>query len=213
MKTKITRISQTKQGRFALFSGEEFLFSVDDETLVGYGIAEGSLLAVEELSSLKEASDIRKAKNQALRYLSLRAYARKELYNKLCLKYDCHTAEAAVQALEELDLLDDEQFALEKAKGLAARRKSSNEIRRQLFGLGVSDSIVEWALQQAAPDDSETAFVVLQKGGYTEKLRKGQRDKVMAALARRGFSHSDIRAAVARAEAGLNGRAEDEMNW
>ncbi|MDL2324290.1 RecX family transcriptional regulator [Ruminococcaceae bacterium OttesenSCG-928-A16] len=200
MSVTITRISQTKKGRFALFANDEFLFSVDDETLVKYGLSEGSLLTNEELSSMKDTSDIRKAKNQALRYLSLRAYAQQELYNKLCLKYDPHTAAAAVQDMCELDLLDDETFALEKAKGLLQRGKSSSEIRRQLNALGVDRTTVEWAVQAAGPNDAETAYTVLQKGGYIEKLRRGQRDKVMAALARRGFWHGDICRAVERAQ-------------
>lgn len=193
MSLKITRISTTKRGRFALFSEDEFLFSVDDETLVQYHIQEGSLLTNEELSSLKDASDLRKAKNQALRYLSLRAYAQEELYQKLCLKYDPYTAAAAIQAMVELDLLDDETFAIEKAKGLMSRGKSSSEIRRQLQALGISANLVSIALEEAEPNDEENAYRILQKGGYIEKLERGEKEKVMAALARRGFTHSTIR--------------------
>lgn len=211
MSIKITRISETKRGRFALFTQEEFLFSVDDETLVKYGVQEGSLLTNEELSSMKDASDLRKAKNQALRYLSLRAYAEQELYNKLCLKYDPHTAAAAVQDMRELSLLDDETFALEKAKGLAQRNKSSAEIRRQLTALGIGREIVAFALQAAAPEDASAAYAVLQKGGYFDKLRRGQRDKVMAALARRGFGHKELCEAIARAEQEIASQNNNNM--
>ena len=46
---EITRISQTKKGRFALFSGEEFLFSLDPETFFTQRLAEGDDLAADEL--------------------------------------------------------------------------------------------------------------------------------------------------------------------
>lgn len=209
MSLKITRISATKRGRFALFVDDEFLFSIDDETMVQYHIQEGSLLTNEELSALKDASDIRKAKNQALRYLSLRAYAQEELYQKLCLKYDTYTSAAAIQAMVELDLLDDENFAVEKAKGLMSRGKSSSEIRRQLQALGIGANLISTALQMAEPNDEENAYKVLKKGGYMEKLARGEREKVMAALARRGFGHSTIRTVVDRALNEIKQNSED----
>lgn len=191
----ISRISKTRRGRNALFCGDEFLFSVDDETLLVFNIQEGSSLTTEELFLLKDASDMRKAKDSALRYLALRAYGERELYNKLCLKYDEPTAAAAVGDMCALGLLDDETFATEKAKGMSERGKSSGEIRRKLRALGVEDAVVQRAVLDAATDDVNTAQRIVQKM-YTDKLRKGQRQNVMAALARRGFRHADIVRAI-----------------
>ncbi|MFV0412776.1 MAG: regulatory protein RecX [Oscillospiraceae bacterium] len=205
---KITRISETKRGRMALFGDEEFLFSVDAETLYKNNIQEGSSLSHEELSLLKEESDTRKAKDQAIRYLSLRAYARKELYEKLCLKYDELSAKAAVDTMESLALLDDETFAMEKAKGMAGRRKSSLEIRRKLLELGIDRDIADAAVQAASISDEETALAIVERQ-YLQKLAAGQREKVMASLARRGFSSQVIRAAIGQALARLQ-QGEDE---
>ena len=45
-------------------------------------------------------------------------------------------------------------------------------------------------------DDRQAALRILEKGGYMQKLRRGETTKVMAALARRGFTHTDIRWAI-----------------
>lgn len=103
--TVITRISKTKQGRFALFSEEGFLFSVDGETLLKHNVSEDTALCDEALCALRAASDTRKAKDKALTYLSLRDYASRELYDKLCLRFDGETAAAAVAEMCRLALI------------------------------------------------------------------------------------------------------------
>lgn len=193
---KITRISKTKQGRYALFTeNDEFLFSVDDETLIKHAVQENMMFSDDEFSLLRDDSDIRKAKNQALRYLSLRAYGEQELYNKLCLKYDERTSSAAVASMKDLALLDDYTFTLEKVKGLASRGKGSTDIRCRLRQLGISDIIIQSAMQEVELDDVASAIAVIQKM-YADKLRRGEVQKVMAALARRGFPHATIKEAI-----------------
>ena len=72
----VTRISETKKGRFALFDEEdEFLFSVDGETLHKHGIREGCALDGAALAALRFDSDTRRAKDKALRLLAVRDHA------------------------------------------------------------------------------------------------------------------------------------------
>ena len=63
---EITRISRTKKGRIALFCGEEFLFSVDDETFFSEHLAEGVRLDGPRLEELRRKSDAHRAKDKAL---------------------------------------------------------------------------------------------------------------------------------------------------
>lgn len=197
---QITKISVTKRGRYALFIDDEFLFSVDEETLAKSGISEGSPISEGELSLLRENSETRKAKDSALRYLSLRAYAETELYRKLCLKFDEYTSAAAVAAMRDLELLNDEVFAYEKAKGMAQRGKSPFEILQKLASLGVDGEIAQNAVEAQEIDGAETALALVRKS-YMHKLENGEAEKVKAALARKGFSYADIKNAV---EAAMN---------
>lgn len=205
---RIDRISKTKQGRFALFDeNDEFLFSVDDETLVKNRLKEGAVLDAASLSALKEQSDLRKAKDKALSMLSLRDHASGELYEKLCQKFDEHTAAAAVAEMRRLDLLDDERFARHRAKYLAGQNKSAREIRRKLLEKGIDRATADAAIAELEPDETDACRAVLEKS-YLRKLESGRRDLVIAALARRGFSYGVIKAAIEAVQADITDEAD-----
>ena len=191
----ITDIRTTRRGRMALFGDGEFLFSLDEETLAKSGVGIGHRLDDAELAALAEDGETRKASDSALRYLSLRAYGEMELYRKLLLKYDEHTSAAAVGKMKELDLLCDETFAAAKAEGMAQRGKSPLEIKRKLLSLGIDAQLAENALSSLQLDGVQAALAVVRKK-YIEKLQNGDIEKVKAALARRGFSHQEIRRAL-----------------
>ena len=197
---RITAIRQTKQGRFALFCEEEFLFSLDSETFFLEHIREGQCFTPAELDVLRRKSDTRKAKDKALQYLSLRDYASGELYDKLCQKYDPHSAAAAVAKMQELGLLNDRAFAVHRVRYLMNQRKSRSQILLRLNQKGVDRLTAQEALDEVYAEldtdpDQEAALALLQKS-YGRKLAQGKRQNVVAALARRGFSMRTIRAAL-----------------
>lgn len=197
---QISKIQKTKQGRFSLFDENgEFLFSVDSDTLLRYGLAEDTSLTDAELAAVREHSDARKAVTKAYTYLSMRDYATDELYRKLCLKFDEHTSAAAMAEMQRLDLLDDEKFARNRARYLASQNKSRREIAFRLSEKGVPRDIIEAVLDELDIDGDSACYALIQKS-YRTKLAQGKRDNVIAALARRGFSYGDIKAALARAE-------------
>lgn len=197
--TTITKITTTKKGRFALFCHEEFLFSVDEDTLLQYDIYKGAILSSQDMQAIQKYSETNKAKNQALRYLARRDYAEKELYNKLCLKYDEHTCASVMAYVHKLNLINDEQFAINRAQSLHARQKSRRDIWHTLQNLGVEAFIIEQALENLPNDEVEKACIILRKS-YINKLKNGEKQKVMAALARRGFAYTDIRNAIEQIE-------------
>ena len=203
---EITRISRTKKGRFALFCGEEFLFSVDDETFVTEHLAEGMKLDEAGLEELRRKSDAQRAKDKAFGYLAAREHASGELYQKLCRDFDEHTAAAAVAKMDELGLLDDGAFARRAAAWLVSKNKSRSEILRWMDGRGVDRDLARQALEEVyeerqadAPEglgpDGAAALRLVEKQ-YAAKLAAGKKQNVLAALARRGFSSGDARRAV-----------------
>ena len=206
---KISKITETKRGRFALFDEEgELLFSVDGETLVKNDIREGAALDAAALSELHAQRETRKAKDKALGYLSLRDHASGELYGKLCQKFDPHSAAAAVAEMQRLDLLDDEKFARHRAKYLLEKHKSAREISQSLARLGIDRETVQAVLEELDPSGEDACYAVVQKN-YLRKLAAGERDKVLAALARRGFTFAEAKGAVQRALDELNDETED----
>ncbi len=199
----ITEIRKTRQGRFALFCENGFLFSLDSETFFTRSIGEGMALAPAELEELRAASETRKAADKALQYLSLRDYASGELYQKLCTRFDEPSAAAAVAKAADLGLLNDEQFARHRARYLLERHKSRREIARHLAQKGIdretAEAVLEELFQPAQPDgpgpEAAAALALLRKS-YARRLAEGRRDAVLAALARRGFSYAAVREAL-----------------
>ena len=197
---RLSKVTETKKGRMALFDDTgEFLFSVDAETYCKYGLCEGCELDAAALAGLQAASETRRAKDKALGYLSLRGYGSQELYEKLCLKFDGPSSAAAVAEMQRLSLLDDAAFAKRKAEFLASRHKSRREIAAKLASLGLDRELIADALDALDTGEGEQeAIRPLLERQYRSRLLSGGREKVLAALVRRGFSARDARAAVDR---------------
>ena len=198
---ELTQCKETKRGRFALFFDGEFAFSLDEETFASSDLHTGDVLEDWEIEQLRTRSDTRKALDKALDYLALRDHAAGELYQKLCRKFDPHSAAAAVAKAEALGLLDDENFARRRAAELLAKRKSRREIDRDLAAKGIDRDLVYRVLEELFADEEgedpelDAARALVQRQ-YASKLAAGKWQQVAAALARRGFPHSVIRAVL-----------------
>ncbi len=185
---RVTDLNPTRRGRMSLFVGGEFQFSLDLETLAKSGLSVGDTLSQSALADLREQSDERRAKDKALNYLSLRAYGSAELLQKLCRVFDEDTAGAAVAEMARLGLLDDEAFARRRAAWWQQQGKSTRDIRTKLLALGLPRALIDDALGSLSGDADEAALRRVIEKQYLAKLARGEREKVLAALARRGFS-------------------------
>ena len=205
---QLTQIKETKKGRMALFFDGEFAFSLDADTFAKADLHEEDLLEEWQIEDLRKQSDTRRALDKAMDYLSLRDHAAGELYQKLCRKFDEHSAAYAVARAGELGLLNDADFARRRAAELLRKRKSRRAILDDLHAKGIdrgaADEAVEALFAQSEEDEEENPELAnaraLVERHYAAKLAQGKWQQVAAALARRGFSHSVIRQALADAE-------------
>ena len=198
---RLTRITETKRGRYALFLDDAFAFSLDEDTFAAAGLHAGDELTEPAVAELRRKSDARRALDKAMDLLALRDHAAGELYAKLCRRFDPHTAAAAVARVGELGLLNDAGFARRRAAELLHKRKSRREILQDLAAKGIDRETAADALAALMPADGEedpdlASARALVERQYARKLAEGKTQQVMAALARRGFSHAVIRAAV-----------------
>ena len=191
----ITDITKTKKGLNALFSENGFLFSVDDMLLAQYKIKTGSCFSQQELTLLYEKSNTNKAVQKAYNLLSYRSHSRSELYTKLCRNFDADCAEAACDKMENLGLINDEEYCKAKAEYLINVKKCSlGETRAKLLTLGINKDIIKCCIQLYDSDvQAENLRYIIEKK-YHSKLDQPQ--KVIAALMRKGFSYSDIKSAL-----------------
>lgn len=198
----LTQISETKKGRYALFFDGEFAFSLDAGTFADADLHQDDELEPWQIEELRKKSDTRRALDKAMDFLALRDHAAGELYDKLCRKFDPHSAAAAVARVGELGLLNDEDFARRRAAELLRKRKSRREILLDLNKKGI-DRDTAAAVVEALGDEEEDPDLASARAlvhrQYASRLAQGKEPQVAAALARRGFSHAVIRTVLAEA--------------
>ncbi len=198
----LTQISETKKGRYALFFDGEFAFSLDAGTFADADLHQDDELESWQIEELRKKSDTRRALDKAMDFLALRDHAAGELYDKLCRKFDPHSAAAAVARVGELGLLNDEDFARRRAAELLRKRKSRREILLDLNKKGIdrdtAAAVVEALGDEEEDPDLASARALVQRQ-YASRLAQGKEPQVAAALARRGFSHAVIRTVLAEA--------------
>ena len=198
---RLTRITETKRGRYALFLDDEFAFSLDEDTFAAAGLHAGDELTEPAVAELRRKSDARRALDKAMDLLALRDHAAGELYAKLCRRFDPHTAAAAVAGGGARARPTEGGGPRRRAAELLRKRKSRREILQDLAAKGIDRETAADALAALMPADGEedpdlASARALVERQYARKLAEGKTQQVMAALARRGFSHAVIRAAV-----------------
>ncbi len=157
----------------------------------------GTVLDSESLSGLVQKHFCRRAKERAFWYLSRSDTSKKQLYMKLCRAFPDFAAEYAVGLCEELHYLDDRRYAENLAENLItvkkfAPRAAISKMREK----GIDRETAEEAVMGVETDPTE-ALKALIESKYKNRLgdEKGRRNTA-AALARRGFSFTDIKKAL-----------------
>ncbi len=102
-------------------------------------------------------------------------------------KFDTPSAPPLLRRCSALDLLDDAAFARARARHLAGQNKSAREIRGGGLPAGPWRRDISAAMEEILPQSEAACLAVVEKH-YRAKLAAGQTGKVLAALARRGFS-------------------------
>lgn len=157
----------------------------------------GGAITPEELEALLADSAYRRAHSRALYLLGLRDYGCRELERKLALTAPPETAAAVVARLREVGLLDDETYARRAARGMSEykgwpRRRVLQELQRR----GVARETAAAAVEELDGSDFQQALALIRKKYYNKLSDRQERQRVMAALARRGFSYGAIRQAM-----------------
>jgi regulatory protein len=153
---------------------------------------------------LTEAADAEGAFRTLLRALERRSFARADLGRRLARKgHPAHAVNVALERATALGLLDDAAFARNYAQTRASRGRGPSRIARDLLAMGVERLHVDRALTAEWPEGSDRTAVPLalatrRAAQLADLPRPVRRRRVLAYLARRGFSGRDISDMVAR---------------
>lgn len=147
---------------------------------------------------LDAAADIEAAFRTALRSLELRAFARNDLGRRLRRKgHPPDAVRAALERVAGLGLLDDAAFARSYIQTRSARGRGPSRLVGDLLAMGVERPVIDRALAAELPEGTDRTSVPLalarRRAAQLGALpRQVKRRRLLAYLARRGYSGRDV---------------------
>lgn len=167
------------------------------EIVADYGLRPGAEISPERYEEIMLASDRRRATERGLYLLDYRDYSYSELFKKLNENYDEDTCYYVLNKLVSLGLINDRRYAENLARKYMEVQKygyyrASNEMYRK----GLDRELVTEVLSVYEEGTAERICEIIRQkySGYLDDPDKVRRMK--NALARRGYSFSDINDAV-----------------
>ena len=176
---RITQISQTRKGRFAVFVDGAFAFSMSLEDLVRHDLTEDVTLNDQDLEEYRSISGMDKCRAKAINLLSYREHSHHDLAVKLQRSFDEETALFIADECRENGLVDDVRFGTLLAQELyTLRHYGPLRLREELSKHGLSRGDTQQVLDECAFDFEESALLALQEK-YGDWMN-GQKEKVRA---------------------------------
>lgn len=190
--------SEHKKGRFLLTLDDGTLLRVTEDEILRFGLRQGQEIDDEILEEIKKSANTSGTKARAANMIASRPLSKKELHQRLVQKgSDADDAQAAVEWLEDLGAVDDEAYAATLVRHYAARGYGAARVREELHRRGVPRELWDAALAQM-PESDEKLDELIQKKIRGDLADPKERKRVCDALLRRGFSWSEVRAAMGR---------------
>lgn len=186
-----------RMGRHKLtFDGGETLV-VYPQVIADCGLCTGDELDAEQMEGLRAAASAVSAKMRAVRIVAASAVSKKDLRQRLVHKGETEEdAQAAVDWMEDLHLLDDGETARQIVRRGVARGYGAARIRQMLYEKQIPREHWEEALA-LVPDPEEDILNYLRRHMPPDADPK-LRQKTIAALQRRGFSWEAVRRCMAQ---------------
>ena len=199
----ITAVERSKKGAVVTLNGEEKIF-VSRALLIEREFAEGQALQRDELAQWLLPRQYPEALNLAVSLLAQWARSSGEIQKKLRDKfYLPETIEMVLYKLEKEHFLNDEAFAMEYAAALSRRQTGRARIAQDLRRKGIDPALIQRALEELDEEEADDAAFTLAR----KLLKRYEREpdprkamqKLLMAMARRGYGFEEARAAAERA--------------
>jgi regulatory protein len=195
---KITAIKQQERlkGRYSIFVDDKYAFSLSADALLEERLTIGQEIDEAQLKTYKKLSADDKAYGLALAYVVRRLRSRHELTDYFRRKgYDEALAAQIMEKLERLGFVDDSKFAEAWVRNrrllkAVSKRRLTQELRQKR----IADDIIDEVLAEDETDEQAVLRELVARKRRQTRYRDDQ--KLMAYLARQGFSYDDIKAAL-----------------
>lgn len=147
--------------------------------------------------------ELETAKKRAMYLLGGKDYSRKELMTKLLKNYSRETCEKAVEQMVEYGFLDDSRYAQKLARHyIEVKKYGKSRAKSLMIQKGLGSSTADEALEQYSAEDLADEIVTIIKKKYMDRIfaegpdARAEVQKVIAALARRGYRYEQIMSAM-----------------
>ncbi|MDY3906068.1 MAG: regulatory protein RecX [Lawsonibacter sp.] len=190
--------SKRIEGRWLAVLEDGSILRLGESEVIDFALYAGKELTDREAEALLDSVRRSGLKEKALDLLTRKPQSRKELERKL-KEWGAGEAESAAlcDRMEELGYLNDASYAAQVVRYYSAKGFGEKKLRDELYRRGIPREMWDDALEQAQdPAEAIDAFVSKKLAG--KDLDRKQLQKVSAALARRGYSWSDINDALRR---------------
>ena len=183
-----------KKNRFNLYCENGFFLSLSDETIYRHKLKAGMEIDAALHEMLVEEDVYKYAKELAASYLSYAPRTEKQLLDYLKRKgIDEKTGKKAAALMEKYGYIDDEAYAKELVATYQSRLGPA-ALRSKLLEKGVSRELAEQYSQVPEDTRREAAAALAEKlrQKYAGLPLEKRRQRLYAALMRRGYAYGDI---------------------
>lgn len=198
---KITGISETKKGRFAVFIDGAFAFSLSPEEFVRSGLEPDGEIDDGELERLRKTSDIGKCRNKAASLLSAREQSSADLRRKLERSFDEETAAFVTAEYVDSGLVDDVRFGRMLAAELyELRHYGPLRLQAELSRHGLSRGDIAEVLESSGFDYEVSAVEALREKYGDWMYGPKEKARAVSGMYRLGYTAAQTVAAMGSEE-------------
>lgn len=177
-----------------IYIDNKYTLTLYDDFWYRSGYSEGQEISDDELASLKGEAGFRSAYEKGLKYLSMRGYSEKELYNKLKMNFGDEAASRAIDKINSFGYLNDEEYCREYTEYLFKVKKYDiKRISYELKNKGIDPETIDNTLKILDNEPIQRIIDMLrtkyEKNLETEKERK----RLVNRFIRMGYSYGDIK--------------------
>jgi regulatory protein len=184
--------SPDRAGRFLLHLDNGDTLRLYRQTVEDFGLYSGMEMTDEEYARLQESAGQMSAKMRAVRIVSASSVSKRDLQHRLVQKgEDPEQAKAAVQWMEDLDLLDDRKTAEQIVNRCIHKGYGLIRAKQALYEKQIPKSLWEEALADYPEQEAYIREYLCDH--LADKADQKQVKKAIDALIRRGHSYGAIR--------------------
>ena len=190
--------SKRVQGRWLVVLEDGSILRVGEKEVIDFALYTGKELTEDEAQAIVEAARRTGLKEKTINILARKPMTRRELERKLG-EWEAGEEETAAicDRMEELGFLNDGEYAARLVRHYSAKGYGERKLRDELYRRGIPREFWEEALAQAE-DSAQAIDAFVEKKLAGKTVDQKELKKVSDALARRGYSWSDISNALGR---------------